>query len=111
MSSPGGAANFPGALEAYVPPSTSAVDFSNVGQIIQWSFENTIRGIASIMVYALDGFGGQRPSDQLVNGMLVSWSTVVRGIITIGIIWSGIALGVGTYVLKKRQLAIYSGSG
>jgi len=100
-----------GALEAYVPPATSAVDFSNVGQIIQWSFENTIRGIASIMVYALDGFGGQRPSDQLVNGMLVSWSTVVRGIITIGIIWSGIALGVGTYVLKKRQLAIYSGSG
>ncbi len=99
------------ALGAYIPTSTSAVDFSNLGQIIQWLFENTIRGIASAIVFALNGFGDQRPTDQLVNGMLVSWSTVIRGIITIGIIWSGIALGVGTYVLKKRQLAIYSGSG
>ena len=99
------------ALQAYIPPSTAAVDFGNIGHIIKWTFENAIRGIASAMVYALDGFGEQRPTDQLVNGMLVSWSSVIRGIITIGFIWSGIALSIGTYVLKKRQLAIYSGNG
>jgi len=99
------------ALQGYIPPPTSGVDFSNVGQIIQWTFENVIRSIASAMVYVLDGFGAQRPTDQLVNGMLVSWSSVLKGMITIGILWSGLALGIGTYVLKKRQLAIYSGSG
>lgn len=98
-------------LLAYAPPPTSAVDFKNIAQILQWAFENTVRGIASSMVFLLDGFGSQRPTDQLVEGTLVSWSSVLRGVLTIGVLWSGISLAIGTLVLNKRQLAIYSGSG
>jgi hypothetical protein len=43
--------------------------------------------------------------------MLVSWGTVLQGFLTIGVIWSGAVLGAGTLILKKRQLAIYSGKG
>lgn len=98
-------------LQQYVPPPTSSVDFGNIGHIIQWAFENTIRGIANVMVFVLDGFGAQRPTDQLVNGMLVSWGSVLKGVLTIGVMWSGLTLTVGTLILRKRQLAIYSGSG
>jgi hypothetical protein len=98
-------------LQAYVPPPTSGVDFTNIGQVIQWAFQNTVRVIATGMVFLLDGFGSQRPTDQLVEGTLVSWSSVLRGMLTIGVLWSGLSLAIGTLVLKKRQLAIYSGSG
>ncbi len=98
-------------LGSYVVPPTQAVDWSNIAHIIQWAFENTIRGIATSMVFLLEGFGAQRPTDQLIDGMLVSWSSVFKGFITIGVAWTCLALGIGTIVLKKRQLAIYSGSG
>lgn len=98
-------------LEYYFPPSTSDFDFSNIGVTVQWAFEHTVHAIASTMVFCLNGFGTQQPTNELVNGMLVSWGTVFKGFITIGFIWSGAALLVGTFVLKKRQLAIYSGKG
>ena len=98
-------------LQAYVPPPTEAVDWGNIAHIIQWSFENSIRGIATAMVFLLEGFGSQRPTDDLIDGMLVSWGSVLKGFLTIGIAWTCLALGIGTLVLRKRQLAIYSGSG
>lgn len=98
-------------LNAYVPPPTSAIDFGNIAQVVQWAFENAISAIAKLMVFLFNGFGAQRPTDQLVNGMLVSWKSVLHGFLTIGIVWSGIVLSIGSIVLRKRQLAIYSGSG
>jgi hypothetical protein len=98
-------------LDHYFPPSTADFDFSNIGVTIQWAFEHSVHAIASAMVFCLDGFGSQRPTNQLVNGMLVSWGTVFNGFITIGVIWSGLALLFGTFILRKRQLAIYSGRG
>lgn len=98
-------------LEYYFPPLTSDFEFSNIPVTIQWAFESTVHAIASAMVFCLDGFGSQRPTNQLVNGMLVSWGTVLKGFLTIGLIWSGTALCIGTFVLRKRQLAIYSGKG
>jgi hypothetical protein len=99
------------ALQQYVPPSSSAIDFGNIAHLIEWGFENVIKGIAEAIVFVLDGFGASRPTDQLVNGMLVSWASVLKGVVTIGLLWSGLVLAVGTIVLRKRQLAIYSGSG
>ncbi len=98
-------------LDYYIPPSASELEFSNIAVTIQWAFEHTVRAIAGTMVFCLDGFGSQRPTNQLVNGMLVSWVTILKGFLTIGIIWSGSALALGTFVLRKRQLAIYSGEG
>ena len=98
-------------LEHYFPPSTADFEFSNIGMTLQWAFEHVVHSIASVMVYCLDGFGAQRPTTQLVNGMLVSWGTVLKGFITIGVLWSGAILFAGTMILRKRQLAIYSGKG
>lgn len=98
-------------LEYYFPPATSDLNIGNIALTIQWAFEHTVHAIASAMVFCLDGFGSQRPTNQLVNGMLVSWGAVFKGFITTGVIWSGAVLCIGTFILKKRQLAIYSGKG
>ena len=60
-------------LLLYLPPLTSEVDFGDIGMVIQWGFENIIRGIASFLVYMLRGFGEQQPTSQLVQGMFISW--------------------------------------
>jgi len=98
-------------LDYYFPPSTEDFDFSQIGITIQWAFESVVHAIATAIVFCLDGFGSQRPATQLVNGMLITWGTVLKGFVTIGVVWSGVALAIGTFVLRKRQLAIYSGKG
>ncbi len=98
-------------LLLYLPPLTSEVDFGDIGMVIQWGFENIIRGIASFLVYMLRGFGEQQPTSQLVQGMFISWGSVFHGFLSICVLWSGFAIAIGTIVLRKRQLAIYSGSG
>jgi hypothetical protein len=98
-------------LLLYMPPTTNDVDFGNIGMVIQWAFENSIRGIASFLVFLLKGFGDQQPTSQLVQGMMITWGSVLRGFLSIGVLWSGFAILLGTLVLRKRQLAIYSGSG
>jgi hypothetical protein len=98
-------------LQLYMPPVTNEVDFGDIGMVIQWGFENVIRGIATFLVFMLKGFGEHQPTSQLVQGMLISWASVLRGVLTIGVLWSGVAICIGTIVLRKRQLAIYSGNG
>ena len=98
-------------LQLYLPPLTREVDFGDISMVIQWGFENTIRGIATFLVFMLRGFGEQQPTSQLVQGMFISWGSVVNGFLTIGVLWSGLAISIGTIVLRKRQLAIYSGNG
>ena len=98
-------------LLIYMPPTTNDVDFRDIGMVIQWAFENSVRTIASFLVFSLKGFGDQQPTSQLVQGMMITWGSVLRGFLTIGVLWSGIAITIGTTVLRKRQLAIYSGNG
>ena len=98
-------------LQLYLPPLTSEIDFGDIGMVIQWGFENAIRGIASFLVYMLQGFGEQQPASQLVQGMFISWGSVLNGFLSICVLWSGFAIAIGTLVLRKRQLAIYSGNG
>ena len=65
-------------LLLYMPPTTNDVDFGNIGMVIQWAFENSIRGIASFLVFLLKGFGDQQPTSQLVQGMMITWGSVDR---------------------------------
>ncbi len=98
-------------LQLYVPPAAGSVDWGNTGMVIQWAFENVIRGIATALVFVLDGFGQFQPTQRLVQGMDIPWAAVVRGALVIGVLWSSITLFVGGSVLRRRQLAIYSGHG
>jgi len=98
-------------LEYYGPVPFDMVDWTNAGMAIQWVSQTTIKGIASATVFLLESFGRVRPTQLLVEGRLISWEAVLQGFVRIGVLWSGLALVVGWAVMRRRQLAIYSGQG
>jgi hypothetical protein len=98
-------------LEWYYPMDTSAVDWSNLGMVIVWAFESLTRYIALGVVFLLSSFGEYRPTQSLIEGRMIEWTSVAIGFVKLGVIWSGLALVVGYTVLVRRQLAIYSGQG
>jgi hypothetical protein len=98
-------------LDEYYPPSIEAVDWSNVGMVIRWAFKSAIRGIAQTIVFLLESFGQYRPTQALVEGRLIAWNAVVAGALKVGVLWSGLALVIGYFTMRSRQLAIYSGHG
>lgn len=73
--------------------------------------ESVIRGIASGTEFSVRAFGDARASGPLVEGRLVSWEVVVRTFALIGIAWSGVLLIVGSFIFRRKELAIYSGQG
>ena len=97
------------ALEFYVPVEADRVEWDNLGYVIQWIFESFIRIIAQISVFMLEAFGQYRPTNDLVNGLVVPWSAVLSSFLRLAVIWSGLTLVVGYIVMRNRQLAIYSG--
>ncbi|MCI0364175.1 MAG: hypothetical protein L0219_09860 [Phycisphaerales bacterium] len=99
------------ALEWYYPPETSKMDWANVGLVIRWVFETCTRAIAQFIVFLLSSFGEYRPKQNLIEGRLIEWTAVLEGVVKLGLVWSGLSLLVGYIVLRKRQLAIYSGQG
>ena len=99
------------ALGQFYPPSTSQMDWGNFGLVIKWGFMWSIKGIAEVLVYALQAFGRYSSSGHLVEGKLIPWQAVGKAFWWLGIVWSGIALVIGYLVLRSRQLAIYSGHG
>ncbi|MHC4275634.1 MAG: hypothetical protein ACYSUR_18480, partial [Planctomycetota bacterium] len=98
-------------LEEYYPPATSQMDWTNIGLVLQWLFQSFIRATAQGLVVALHSFGEYRPTESLVEGRLISWRAVLGGFFWLGVVWSGAVLVVGFTVLRRRQLAIYSGHG
>jgi len=79
--------------------------------VIQWAFQSFIRGTAQGLVFLLRTFGDYRPTQSLVEGRLISSQEVLGGFFWLGVVWSGIALGLGYFIIRSRQLAIYSGHG
>ena len=57
----------------------------------------------------LEVLGQYRPTNDLVNGLVVPWATVLGSFLRLAVIWSGLSLVLGYAVLRNRQLAIYSG--
>ena len=96
-------------LEYYAPVEANRVEWDDMGYVIQWLFESAIRKIAQVTVFMLEAFGQYRPTNDLVNGLVVSWGTVLGSFLRLAVIWSGISLVLGYIVLRNRQLAIYSG--
>jgi len=98
-------------LRDYYPPAFGSVDWTNAGMVIQWAFQSFIRSVAMAVVFLLEAFGAYRPAQMLVEGRLIPWSMVGGSILRIGVLWSGIALLFGWLVMRRRELAIYSGQG
>ncbi len=95
------------AVQDYYPTA----DRSSIGQMIQWVFQTIVRLLAQVLVLAVGAFGEHRPTQSLVEGRVIAWSSVGTGFVRLGLLWSGVALGLGYLVMRKRQLAIYSGHG
>lgn len=98
-------------LEWFYPMDTHEVDWGNVGMVIQWAFDSLTRQIALVIVFLLSSFGEYKPTQSLVEGRLIGWTEVLTGFLKLAVLWSGIAMIFGYLVLRRRQLAIYSGHG
>lgn len=99
------------ALEWFYPPETKDMDWSNIGLVIYWAVHWITRVIALALTWLLSAFGEYRPTNDLVEGKVIPWYQVGMGLLRIGILWTGISLSIGWLVLRRRQLAIYSGQG
>lgn len=95
----------------YYGLDTTNMDWSNVGLAIRVVFEWITATIAQGIVFLLSSFGEYKPTQRLVEGRLIEWSSVVFGFFKLAILWSGLAMIIGYSVLRHRQLAIYSGQG
>jgi len=98
-------------LQEYYPVPLASIEPGEIGRMIQWAFQSFIRFVAQGIVLLLEGFGAYRPRQSLVEGRVIQWSAVGGGLLKVGVLWSGIALIIGYVVMRRRQLAIYSGHG
>jgi hypothetical protein len=97
------------ALEYYYPPEN--VDWTNIGFVIYWAMIAFTKVVAEGLVFLLSAFGEYRPTTDLVRGQMIPWSAVLAGFLRLGLLWTGLAMLLGWIVLRRRQLAIYSGQG
>jgi ABC-type transport system involved in multi-copper enzyme maturation permease subunit len=67
--------------------------------------------IASSVAFLLEPFGRASPNTMVIEGRLVAWSGVLRDLLVIGLLWSGLVLSVGWAIFRRRELATYSGHG
>ncbi|MCP4833299.1 MAG: ABC transporter permease [Phycisphaera sp.] len=70
-----------------------------------------IAAIARAAEWLLRPFGEASPNRLVVEGRLVSLGAVVRDFAVIGVFWCGAVLTIGWAVLRRRELATYSGNG
>lgn len=98
-------------LATYTPMDWDRIEPGNIGLHIQWVFTWIVNGLAQVIVFAVRGFGDYKPTQSLVEGKLIPWLDVISGFIWLGLVWSGLSVLIGYFILKNRQLAIYSGQG
>jgi ABC-type transport system involved in multi-copper enzyme maturation permease subunit len=98
-------------LYHYAPVELQGDNWTNLGWVAAWLFQNTVYGISRASTFVLSSFGQVNPTQDLVEGRLISWATVARALLHIGMIWCGLALALGYLVFRRRELATYSGQG
>ncbi|MSR18960.1 MAG: hypothetical protein EXS00_07335 [Phycisphaerales bacterium] len=90
-------------LEYYWAPQGSG--------IIVRALHGVVKGVAFASQWMLGAFGNTRASDRLTEGRLITWEDVGRAVGLIGFGWSLLVLAVGYSVLRRKEIAIYSGQG
>ena len=70
-----------------------------------------IAAVARAAEWLLSPFGEASPNRLVVEGRLVSLGGVLRDFAVIGVFWCGTVLLIGWAVLRRRELATYSGHG
>ena len=70
-----------------------------------------VLGVAAAMEFVLRPFGEIGANDSLVRGLNVAWGSLAEAVAVIGVGWTGLALAVGWFAFRRKELAIYSGQG
>jgi hypothetical protein len=86
---------------------TSAADSGSIESMVQL----VVRGIATVVEFALRPFGQTSANDLLVKGRNISWERVVIATFVIGLGWTGTTLLAGWLAFRRKELAVYSGQG
>ncbi len=68
-----------------------------------------MNAVAYPIAFVFQTYNDINPSERLVDGRLVSWFSVLRALLTLGV-WSALSLFFGWLIFRKRELAIYSGN-
>ena len=87
------------------------MDWTDIAMVIQWAFQWFIKAIAEVLVWSLRGFSEVSATRRLVEGRFISWWEVILAFRNLVVIWSGVILALGWWIIRSRQLAIYSGQG
>ncbi len=74
------------------------------------AFQYTIRGIAGTVKVACSPFAHSGGTDDLVNGQLIPWSSVLRTGGLVGVLWSLLAFAIGFLGFRRKEIAVYSGN-
>jgi hypothetical protein len=69
-----------------------------------------VKGIASASERVLRAFGEISPTQQLVEGRLISWESVISAFLVLGLVWSGGVFIAGFAAFRRKELAVYSGN-
>ncbi len=88
-----------------------AIDWSNIGMVIHWLFDGIVRNVGKFIVLSLGWFGEYSPRFLLVEGRHISWGAVAESLLKLVVVWTGLGLTAGWMVMRKRELATYSGQG
>jgi len=68
-----------------------------------------VSGLGYAVHWLFNAYGEIRPSQNLIEGRMITWSVVGKTLWMISGVWTGLTLLVGWAVFRSRQLAIYSG--
>ncbi|MCC6661693.1 MAG: hypothetical protein IT437_12495 [Phycisphaerales bacterium] len=74
---------------------------------IQW-FNLVIEIIAKTVIGMFKTYTDLRPTQKLVDGLLLSWGGVAWGMIVLGV-FSSVLYGIAVLIFRRRELATYSG--
>lgn len=69
-----------------------------------------VKGIATASEWLLRAFGETSPTEQLVEGRLVSGGALMNAVLVIGMVWTLGVFGLGYLAFRKKELAVYSGN-
>lgn len=99
-----------GSLAPFLGMSLSEYNVAPDAPLFWKSIQYAVKGIASASEWLLRAFGEISPTEQLVEGRLISWAAVISAFLIIGIVWSGAVFLAGFLAFRRKELAVYSGN-
>ncbi len=100
-----------GSMTPFISTSLSQFRPDNDAFFLIKLVQMVIAGVARSAEWLLRPFGEASPNRLVVEGRLVSGGSLIRDFAVIGVFWCGSVLLVGWAVLRRRELATYSGHG